>query len=52
MQFSVKCEIREKVSKSNTRYKVLVIHITENTEKEIFLDQATEELIRLKYGIK
>lgn len=50
MEFNVKCEIREKLSKTGTRYKVLVVHVTEQTEKEIYLDSALEELVKIKYG--
>lgn len=43
--------LEERVSKkSGNKYKCIVVKITENVEKVIFLDPVDVELINLKYG--
>lgn len=41
------CELVEKLSKQNKPYFCIVIHLTENLDKLVFLTQAELEIIRL-----
>lgn len=43
----MKCELVEKVSKSGNKYVVLTIQLTPSYTKDVFLDNAELELIKL-----
>lgn len=42
--------LKEKVSKNNKKYYVVEIQISDNVTKQVFLDPAEVELIRLVYN--
>lgn len=42
--------LEERVSKKGNKYKCIVVRITDNVEKIIFLNPVDVELINLKYG--
>lgn len=45
----VKCTLEEKVSKkTGNPYTVLLVHLTDNCVKQVFLDQAEIELLKMK----
>lgn len=44
----IKCELVERVSSKGNKYTALVVHLTENLEKLVFLSQAEVELLKLK----
>lgn len=43
----MKCEIVEKVSKTGNKYVVLQVQLTPSYTKDVFLEQAELELIKL-----
>lgn len=48
---NLQAKLEERVSKDGTKnYFCIVIKITDNVEKIVFLDKAEIELIRLTYG--
>lgn len=44
---NIKCSLETRVSKKGTEYKVLVIKLTDNLEKLVFLDPAELELLKM-----
>lgn len=44
----VKCTLEDKISKSGNKYTVLVIHLTDTCTKQVFLDPAEIELLKIK----
>lgn len=49
---NVNARLEERVSKDGNPYYCIVIRITDNVEKLVFLDRAETELIRLTYSNK
>ncbi len=47
---NIPAKLEERVSKSGNPYFCIVIKITDEVEKLVFLDKAEIELIRLTYG--
>lgn len=43
----IKCNLVERTSKDGNKYVCLVIYITENVQKIVFLTQAEKELLQL-----
>lgn len=43
----IKCTLEEKTSKSGKPYTVLVVHLTENCTKLVFLNSAEIELLKM-----
>lgn len=50
MNKEVKCSLETRESKKGTSYKVLVIKLTDNYEKLVFLDNAELELLKVYYN--
>ena len=46
-ELSVKAKLETRTSKDNISYQVLVIKLTDNYEKLVFLDKAEIELLKL-----
>ena len=44
---NIRCELEERTSKAGNKYKVLVIDITDNVKKLVFLSEAELELLQL-----
>jgi len=49
MQLDLKCTLETRTSKKGNTYQVLVIKLTDNLEKLVFLEQAEIELLKLYY---
>lgn len=47
---NIPAKLEERVSKNGNPYFCIVVKITEEVEKLVFLDKAEIELIRLTYG--
>lgn len=47
-KINVPCTLEERVSKSGNNYLVLIIRLTNNYEKRVFLEPAEIELLKLK----
>ena len=45
---NIKCSLETRTSKKGNDYQVLVIKLTDNYEKLVFLDSAEIELLKLK----
>lgn len=43
----IKCTLEEKTSKSGNPYTVLVIHLTDTCKKNVFLEPAEIELLKM-----
>lgn len=48
----VNCTLEERLSKKGNTYKVLVIKLTPNYEKLVFLENAEIELLNLNKSVK
>lgn len=48
----VKATLEEKTSKNGNKYKVVVLKLTDNYEKHVFLDKAELELLNTKNNEK
>lgn len=48
----VKATLEERISKSGNPYKCIVIKLSENTEKVVFLEPAELELLNILYKTK
>lgn len=46
--FELKCEIREKVSKTGNPYTVLALYLTDTCVKEVYLESSEKELLKIK----
>lgn len=46
----IKAKLEERISKDGKPYFCIVVNITDNVEKIVFLDKAEIELIRLTYS--
>lgn len=44
------CVLQEKESKKGNTYYQLVINLTDNLQKTVFLEKAEAELVKLTYG--
>ena len=44
------CVLQEKESKKGNTYYAIVINLTDNVQKTVFLEKAEAELIKLTYG--
>lgn len=45
----IKCTLEERVSKAGKPYTVLVVHITDTCTKQVFLDPAEIELLKMRH---
>lgn len=44
----IKCTLEEKISKAGKPYTVLVVHLTDTVSKNVFLEPAEIELLKIK----